>query len=123
VDHLVAAFRRFAERECHGSSPLYEALARATATDPELLKLSPAAPTRQPAPNLLVLGGVPDRLSKFYPSVVANPQPAEAAFPAFRAFCLDHRRAIERLLETRRVQPTRWAVAPISISPSPASPP
>src|SRR3989442_15198900 len=43
LDHLATTFRRFAERECRGSSPLYEALALATAGDPELRSIAAAA--------------------------------------------------------------------------------
>ena len=45
-----------------------------------------------------------DRLAEFYPSLTTRPRSPDAAFPSFRAFCLDRRPAIEHLLRTRRVQ-------------------
>ena len=94
-----------------GSSPLYEALALATAGDPDLRSIAKTTLAGQPVPNLffaavhyLLLAGTNDRLAEFYPSLTAQPGYPEEAFPSFRAFCLDRRQAIERILGTRRVQ-------------------
>ncbi len=50
---LAKIFLRFAERECRGVSPLYEALARGVAADPRLLALAARAGAGQPPPNML----------------------------------------------------------------------
>ncbi len=54
--------------------------------------------------HYLLLAGPSDRLAEFYPTLTATPRPPDEAFPSFRAFCLDRRPAIERLLRTGRVQ-------------------
>jgi len=53
VNDLAATFRRFAELECAGNSPLYEALAKAIALDQDLLALSDLAGEGQPRPNMI----------------------------------------------------------------------
>jgi len=108
---LGERFTRFAERECARVSPLYEALARAVAADPDLLALGARARPGQPAPNMLfaavhflLLGAAPgDPLARFYPDLTERPSPPEAAVPAFRAFCLRHEGAIAAILGTRVV--------------------
>ncbi len=108
---LAQRFRRFADRECTGVSPLYEALARAVAADPSLLALGARARPGQPVPNMLfaavhflLLGAAPgDPLARFYPDLTERPGPPEAAVPAFRAFCLRHEGAIAAILRTRVV--------------------
>jgi hypothetical protein len=114
IDALAARFRRFAERECRGSSPLYERLAMAIAGDGEMLALAGEAPSGQPTPNLflaavhfLLLGEAVDArapLARFYPSLTETPAAPEGAFVAFREFCRAHAGAVRRLLGTRRVQ-------------------
>src|SRR5262249_35846756 len=111
LDDVPAKFRRFAERECRGSSPLYETLALATADDPELSTIARAAPKGQPIPNLflasapfLLLGGATEECAGFSASLTDQPRPADEAFPRFRSFCVRHRDAIEHLLRTRTVQ-------------------
>ena len=108
---LAERFRRFAEVECRGYSPLYERLALAVAEDAELLALAAHAPLGQPAPNLFLAAvhwllhgerGAP--AAAFYASLTETPAPPERAAPAFRAFCLERADAIRDLLATRRVQ-------------------
>jgi hypothetical protein len=53
---LARRFRRFAEVECRGSSPLYEHLALAIAADEALLALAAHAP-QGPVPNLFLANG------------------------------------------------------------------
>ena len=80
---LAARFARFAERECRGVSPLYRALARAVATDAELLALAAGVGSGQPPPNmlfaavrLLLLGvAADDPLAGFYADLTAAPRP------------------------------------------------
>ena len=108
---LARRFQRFAEGECRGESSLYEHLACSIAADHELLALAAHAAQGQPVPNLLLaavhfllLKGQADPLAQFYPSLTPVASSPEAAYPAFRAFCLAHAAAILHLLATRRVQ-------------------
>lgn len=51
---LSERFRIFAERECKGSSLLYEHLAENIAADTTLLQLAAQSCAGQPVPNLLL---------------------------------------------------------------------
>src|SRR5437764_15412561 len=67
---LSAAYRRFAEEEARGRSPLYEELARGIATDNEMLDLLLSLPRQKRQPNLLFaaarsLLGTPDGWNRF----------------------------------------------------------
>src|SRR5438045_8230102 len=67
---LSASYRRFAEDEAHGKSPLYEELARGVAADNEILDLLLSLPRLKRQPNLLFaaarhLFGTPDGWSRF----------------------------------------------------------
>src|SRR3954453_15012199 len=67
---LSAAYRRFAEDEAHGKSPLYEELARGVAADDEILDLLLSLPRLKRQPNLLFaaarhLLGTPDGWRRF----------------------------------------------------------
>ena len=108
---LAERFRRFAELECRGYSPLYERLALAVAEDAELLALAAHAPPGQPAPNLffaavhaLLREDRAAPAARFYPSLTEAPGGPEGAAPAFRVYCLDRADAVRGLLATRRVQ-------------------
>ena len=110
---LAERFRRFAELEAEGSSPLYARLARGVAEDAALLDVVAAsAPPSQPAPNLLfgavhhlLLRGVAHPLRRHYRSVVGGAELDEGdPMPAFHDFCLTHRDELEALLATRLVQ-------------------
>ena len=108
---LARRFRRFAAAECRGVSPLYEHLACSIAADHELLALAAHAAPGQPVPNLLLaavhfllLKGQADPLTQFYPNLTPMASSPDAAYPAFRAFCMAHAAAIRQLLATRRVQ-------------------
>lgn len=107
---LGERFRRFSA-EAQEESLLYSVLAKAVAEDDELLALAARAPDGQPVPNLfmaavhhLLLAEGRDPLASFYADLTPTPRAAEAAVPAFRAFCLAHADALAGLLETRRVQ-------------------
>jgi|GEM_PF-4570965 len=50
---LSERFKRFAVKECKGSSRLYEFLSTEIAEDSDLLELSSYCPPGQPVPNLL----------------------------------------------------------------------
>jgi hypothetical protein len=110
LEALAQRFRRFALRECRDSSPLYEHLALAVATDDELLQLAaPAA--RHTAPNLLfaavhdlLLKGQEDVLTHYYPDLTPTPRSPDTAYPAFRAFCLRHAATLHEVITTHFVQ-------------------
>ncbi|NOY24964.1 MAG: DUF2332 domain-containing protein [Oligoflexia bacterium] len=113
---LAAHFRRFATVSCVPDSPLYAALCRGIAQDPDLLALAALASPGQPPANLLLacvqdllLGGCGHPLGRFFPSIDrAAPRPWTAAdgdpLPAFRDLCEQHRDALVQSLQTRRVQ-------------------
>lgn len=107
---LPAKFRSFASRECAGISPLYAELGQKIADDAELLQLTAEARAGQPPPNMLfgavqalMLRHADAPLTAFYASLAPTPRPAAEAFPAFRAFCRDHREAIAGILRARVV--------------------
>ncbi len=118
-ERLAEVFHRFAERECRGVSPLYEALARGVAADPRLLALAARARPGQPPPNMLLAavhallleGARGDPLARFYPDLTAEPQMPVAAAPSFRAFCLGHEDAIAAILGARVVSTNEVARA------------
>jgi len=105
-------FRRFAEQECRGLSPLYETVSLGVADDAELLEwiasvLGPRAhPTLLCASvhYLLLSGADGDELAAFYPNFTAAPAPAGRAYPAFRAFVERNREQLAPLLATRVTQ-------------------
>ena len=108
---LSNTFRHFAETECRGSSTLYEHLSLSIAEDEKLLALAAHSSQGQPVPNLffaavqyLLLQGQFESLSQFYPSLTDNAHSPEAAYPAFRKFCLKSAATLQHLLTTRRVQ-------------------
>jgi hypothetical protein len=108
---LARRFQRFAEVECRESSPLYEHLALAIATDNDVLALAAHAAQGQPLPNLffaavhfLLLQDQKTPLGQFYQSLTPAAASPEGAYPVFRAFCLAHAAAVQRLLTRRRVQ-------------------
>lgn len=118
--NLSARFRRFADRECRGVSPLYQVLARAVAKDSGILALAANAQPEQPRPNmlfaavqLLLLGGAhDDALARFYPDSTGKIAPARRAAPAFRDFCQHHQTELVEILRTRVVstnEPARSA--------------
>jgi hypothetical protein len=91
---------------------LYQELCFGIAADPELLELAARAPVTQPAVNLLLAGahylllkGARHPLREYYPALAAGEcgRP-EAAFPAFRSFCLEHRDELGSLIEKRLTQ-------------------
>lgn len=109
-DEIAAKFRRQAETQFHGASPLYERLAWGIAEDPAILALAAHTQPGQIVP-LMLLGAVhyllladPGQpLAAYYPSLAAAPA-SDDPYPAFHAFCLEHTAAIRHVLETRLVQ-------------------
>jgi len=110
-DSISRTFLSFAERECKGSSNLYENLSKEIAKDPTILELCLEVNTDQPMPNLLfgaihylLLLGIDHPLKGFYPSLVDNPKPFHKSFPFFKDFCLTYRNEIKEILKKRIVQ-------------------
>ncbi len=109
-DELAAAFRHFAVRRCGGYAPLYARLGAGVAEDRELLAIAANAAPGQSPPDLMLavvhylLAREPGHpLARFYPTLTAAPATGDASGP-FRAFCLDRREELTRLISTRRVQ-------------------
>lgn len=80
---LAAAYLRFAESEAHGRSPLYEALARGVAADPEILAFLLTVPRPKRQPNLLLaaarsLFGTPGGPDEFRRNVLDNREAVRA---------------------------------------------
>ena len=81
-DKPADRFNAFADRECAGSSGLYEYLSLRIAEDDDLLEIASAARPGQPVPNLffgavhaLLLKGTTHPLKHYYKSAVGNPLP------------------------------------------------
>ncbi len=109
---LSAEFHRFARVEAPDlESAMYAELSYGVSLDDELLALASRKRSRQPAPNMLfaavqylLLSGVEHSLAMHYPGVSGEERPHKPAFPMFRAFCLEHREQIARLIASRSTQ-------------------
>ena len=104
-------FKACAELECQNSSPLYEHLSHGIAADEEVLALAAYCRKGQPAPNLflgavhfLLLQEVAHPLAQFYPDLSDSAAQSDAAYPAFREFCLSHRTQLIEIISSRLVQ-------------------
>ena len=96
-------------KHAHGS-PLYAELSEVVAKDPDLLRVMNRI-HHLPPPNLmfaaaqyLLMEGSGDPLSRYYRSVVADPDPPEGVAPEFRRFVLDHEEGIVEIGNTRYTQ-------------------
>src|SRR5579863_268886 len=74
---IAAAYVRFADQEVRGRSPLYEALARGVAGDPDIIAFLAALPREKRQPNLLLaafrlLFGTPDHWAQFRRALLGN---------------------------------------------------
>lgn len=90
------------------SSPLFAALSRASADDEEMLDIGAESRPGQSAGQIVpcaaqyLLFQYPDsKLARFFPSLTPEAAPAERAFPAFKAFCLEHRDELTDLISWR----------------------
>lgn len=108
---LADVFRHFAERECQGSSDLYEYLARHIADDEEVLQVAALVPSGQPVPNMLfgavqylLLQGEGSELRPYYPGLVEQPKGMGSCYPHFRSFVLKHEGRLIEILKNKRVQ-------------------
>ncbi|MGE0222375.1 MAG: DUF2332 domain-containing protein [Acetobacteraceae bacterium] len=77
TEQIANRFRRFAEREAHGHSPLYEALANGVAGDERILQILAALPPEKQQPNLLfaavrVVCGTPADFADFRGKLLAR---------------------------------------------------
>jgi hypothetical protein len=90
-ERIATRYRRFAEVEAQGRSPLYEAFALGVAGDPFALEFLATLPDEKRQPNLLfaalrhLCGNPPD-------------------WPAFRALLRDHADAVRAVMLTRSTQ-------------------
>jgi hypothetical protein len=100
TDPIARQFRRFAETEAKGRSPLYESLARGVASDPEILGFLATLPMAKQQPNLLLAA------VRYVCGTQATPSDFRAAF-------LSNQDAIRAEILRRRTQtnePARCAV-------------
>ncbi|GGE62002.1 DUF2332 domain-containing protein [Priestia taiwanensis] len=111
TERISKWFEHFADRECVGSSELYDYLSRQIAKDEELVQLASYAREGQPVPNLflgavhyLLLGGKDHLLKYYYQSMTDNPKNIEESFPHFKDFCITHKEEIILLLQQKIVQ-------------------
>jgi hypothetical protein len=108
---LERFFRIFAATQCHGHSLVYERLSEEIAGDEDTLRLLMQTPSEQRRPSLLLaavnllLASHPDStLAGYYPTH-GGLRPVDAQlFPAFSAFCAEHRRELVRLLRDGSTQ-------------------
>lgn len=112
---LSKTFLTFAERECKGSSLLYEYLSKKIARDENLLEICSSARAGQPVPNLLfgavhylLLNGKEHPLKEYYSSIVNNPKLFNESFEDFKDFCDKYRNEIESILKTKLVTTTLY---------------
>ncbi|PGS41454.1 hypothetical protein COC58_14155 [Bacillus cereus] len=111
-EQISNLFRNFSEKECKGSSDLYENLSLRIAEDEEILALVSHAQIGQPIPNLLfgavhylLLKGNSHVLKQYYGSLVSTPEKdLDQAFHHFKDFCQLHREEIIAILKTKLVQ-------------------
>ena len=121
ADHLSQAWRDFAESDCGTYSPLYAAICRSVADDPELLALAAAAPPSGQQPNVLLaavhyllLGGIAHPLADVYAGTNTDRAPA-----LFRDLCLSQRNEIAAILASRHTQtnePGRAALLAVGLA-------
>src|SRR5215469_18735662 len=74
---IAATYRRFAETEAHGRSPLYEELASGVAADQSIIEFLLTLPREKRQPNLLLaaarrLCGTPSGWVEFRRNVITN---------------------------------------------------
>lgn len=109
--HDPRGWLRYIPQNLGRTSPLYAHLYDELAHDPPLCELLEVIDPDQPIPvlffsvvNFLLLDNPRHELARFYPVLQQPPQPASAAYPAFRAFCLEQQEALRALLPGARLQ-------------------
>ncbi|HEY8599523.1 MAG TPA: DUF2332 domain-containing protein [Thermomicrobiales bacterium] len=109
---LADVARKFTHTPEFASSPLYRALSRTVADNPDLLRLAARGrPGQYPTilffgvVHALLLAGADHELARYYPSLVgAAALPPDGAGPALVDFCATFAPALTALIETRLVQ-------------------
>lgn len=112
LETLAKQFKRFAERECETSSPLYQRFSRAVAQDEALLGIAQGTRPGQLAPNVffaaihfLLLSGYKHDLMHFYPSISQQAVSTTGdPFPYLQSFAAQYRSDIREIIGTRIVQ-------------------
>ncbi|MFH9612890.1 DUF2332 domain-containing protein [Streptomyces pratensis] len=111
TDHtqLAETFRRFADQQATGLSPLYATLSRAIARTPDLLDLAARTQPGQPAPNMLLAAvhhilrrGVKHPLAPYFTG--HEDLTEDRAADLLTDFCRRHAGRIQRIISTRSVQ-------------------
>lgn len=108
---LERFFRIFAATQCRGRSLVYERLSDGIAGDDDTLRLLMQTPAEQRRPSLLLaavnllLASHPDAaLAAYYPTHGGLRSADPQLFPAFSAFCAEHRDALVQLLRDGATQ-------------------
>jgi len=111
IRRLERFFRIFAATQCHGRSLVYERLSEAIAGDDDTLRLLLQTPAEQQRPslllaavNLLLASHAGSALAAYYPTHGGRRPPDAQLFPAFSAFCAEHRGDLTRLLREGSTQ-------------------
>ena len=120
-ERLSQIWRDFGAYRCGAYSPLYAAICRSVADDPDLLALTAAAPPAGQQPNVLlaavhylVLSGLAHPLAENTPAGLTRVQ-----HELFRDLCLAHRPTVSRILGTRHTQtnePGRAALLAVGLA-------
>src|SRR5687767_1364576 len=107
MEQAERAFRRNAELARTEAAPLYENLAMGIAEDTELLEMATHVRPTQSMPYLmydsvqyLLLSGVKHELAGYYASLTPTPADPRTAFPIFRAFVMEHKDEIVKMIES-----------------------
>lgn len=107
---LPDRFRRFAEKETLGVSPLYEAMARAAADMPLAMVLAAYRQAAQPPVNmlfgaihLLLQRGDDDPLRAFYPMLTDAPRPPAEVGPVLADYIASRAERLAPIIAARRV--------------------
>ena len=107
---LPDRFRRFAEKETLGVSPLYEAMARAAAEMPLAMVLAAQRQEAQPPVNMLfgaihrlLQGGDAHPLRDFYPMLTQAPRPPAEVGPVLADYLASRAERLAPIIAARRV--------------------
>ena len=110
VPEIAAEFLKYAGRDYHGSSPLYERLAPSVAGDPDLIEIASHGHSQIPnlffaaVQYLLIRTFSNEPLAQYYSSLQTIPNSDHELFPTFRDFCIRHRTELIETISTRLVQ-------------------
>ncbi|MEQ8945963.1 MAG: DUF2332 domain-containing protein [Balneola sp.] len=103
-------FKRFAETECKGVSPMYYKLSMKIAEDDELISIASYCKQGQPMPNLffaaihfLLLNNPEEELTEYYPSITSSFK-QNLPFELFKNYCLNHKTEIIEIEKDKIVQ-------------------